>query len=238
MDVEVDKLKLLDEYKGYAEKDIYLVYLDEASAKARRFNEADGKQVSKQPIRSGSNHRGRRTDGDRPMVNQAFEGEVHCEVCGSSTHRHNECDVKWDFRSSAERPEMCMFKMANLPGTVFDTTWQSACSKGCLKNMDEASRSRQKTKFMDQRSRQGGSSQNMRGGMRSRGYDRDRRDGPDRDRRDGSRSRDRDRSSDRGEKGYYNQSRNNRDRDQRDRSRSPSPWKQRDDPKTTSTNQR
>ena len=183
-------------------------------------------QVSKQPIRSGSNQRGRFNDGDRPHVNQAFEGEVYCEVCGSSTHRHNECSVRWDNRSTPERPEMCMFKMAYLPATVFDTTWQSACSKGYLKNVDEASRSRLKTKFMDQRSRQRG--RGDRGDHRPR--DGQRQSGYDRDQRDGSKSRDIDKSVDRGEKRYYDRSRNSdRGKEYRDRSRSPSPWRNKDD---------
>ena len=95
MDEEVAKMRLTEEYKNYEEKDVYLVYLDEGSAKARRFNEQDGKVSTKQSIRSGSNQRGRRnSDSDRAQLNQALEGENYCEVCGPPTHRHRDCGVQ------------------------------------------------------------------------------------------------------------------------------------------------
>ena len=73
MDEEVAKMMLTEEYKGYEEKDVYLVYLDEGSAKARRFNEQDGKLPSRQSVRSGSNQRGRRnSESDRAQLNQAL----------------------------------------------------------------------------------------------------------------------------------------------------------------------
>ena len=148
------KMMLTDEYKGYEEKDVYLVYLDEGAARARRFNEQDGKAPTKQSVRSGSNQRGRRhSDGDRVHLNQAMEDEVHCEVCGSPTHRHRDCGVRWESKSTTDRPELDMYRMAGLPSSVFDTIWQSSCSSGCLKNVDEASRSKIKTRFLGQRAR-------------------------------------------------------------------------------------
>jgi hypothetical protein len=231
MDEEVAKMRLTEEYKNYEEKDVYLVYLDEGSAKARRFNEQDGKVSTKQSIRSGSNQRGRRnSDSDRAQLNQALEEEVYCEVCGSTTHRHRDCGVKWENRSTADRPEFDMFKMASLPASVFDTTWQSACSKGCLKNVDEATRARQKARYMDQRARNAQQREAFNADRKSR--DSQRTTGYDRNKRENSRSTDREKSAERGSR-YYDQQpdrrndRNDRqrnyDRDyDRTRSRSPS----------------
>ena len=156
MDEEVQKMELDPKYAGWEQKDIILVYLDQGAAKARRWNEQEGKVVRRErSVARGSSHhrRGRSSDGDRSHVNQALEKEICCEVCGSPTHRHKDCNLKWEIKSTAEKPYLCRFKLASLPYSVFDTTWQQICKNGCHQGTDEASRAKEKTNILEQRAK-------------------------------------------------------------------------------------
>ena len=97
MDEEVQKMELKPQYSGWEQKDIILVYLDQGAAKARRWNEQDGKVVRRErSVARGSSHHRREmiSDEDRSHVNQALEKEICCEVCGSPTHRHKDFGLR------------------------------------------------------------------------------------------------------------------------------------------------
>ena len=68
MDEEVAKMEKRPEYQGWEQKDIILVYLDQGAAKARRWNEQDGKPARRErSVARGNSHhrRGRSSDGNR-----------------------------------------------------------------------------------------------------------------------------------------------------------------------------
>ncbi len=146
------------EYRELEEMDVYLLYIDQCSAKARRYSEQERSSGTIHQT-SKENEVDTPTKEDNHPRNEAFIQhpsptikQPSCEVCGCNTHRHSNCKVRWKDKSTMKRPELDRYEMAKLTPALFDRVWESACTSGCLKRRSIESRSNFKTQILGQRS--------------------------------------------------------------------------------------
>ena len=134
------------------EAEVLLQVIEIEEARARRINKNEDQLNEK--MSSPSNDRDSR---DYPWVNNAIDVNKEraklCVVCGSSTHSHDQCDIRYKNKSTSDVPEIDLYALATLKTSLFETVWQTACSGGCLKDRSDNARARMKTRIMETRKR-------------------------------------------------------------------------------------